>query len=705
MKVCTQPLTDVRVLSMRDNDSSAIVVAGTHLVHGPVVAKLDPNPDTYRREGPLLRALSDARLADGAPIVPRLFAASPLSRPCLLRPFDLAPHPKLKRAKRQPYAVYLSERWDGTLRDALEKGTAGAGEIVRALQLAVVLGLLGVVHGDLKLNQFLVRRQGKGKWLRVCVSDFGFSGRGTRDPAAYRLPLSPAVLGWPSLVREYRCAAPWSPIPTASAAQAVHANLFQLELELLDHAIAFQSRDRAFCGLLAAPYHDGGKAHGCAGVSRTTFVAKQKRAQAATRARGQRPFFLDYATLVRGARALMNAESVPRLGGSALDEKTPATGPTAAPILSTGPTAAEIFPPLPALSPPVTTWKPSVRRWVWAATLSNRMDENSAGVVLMRDTADELRRAIFKIDVVRDAAHPLHHQEGALLAELQGALLDGRPVVPVLYSHGEREFTAAELDGLHLNRPEELESASAVRCQFLTREVWTTTLGVLWDERSGLVTTELVRRAYRLAFALGLLGVVHGDLHWNQFLARKTPDGWDLCIADFDLSGRVVTHKEKDKDQDQEQKNESKGERLVAKLGWIANEPACRSTQKAFTPLDHIRTRYDAALYNLLHVDMLARSRPRIALDLATRRLVFVGGVADAPYASEGETHSAIVSVYARPEWTWCARPLNAKPAPPAEWTVRLTTERERPPTATELPVWTIPFSEFAALAAEAGAK
>lgn len=133
-------------------------------------------------------------------------------------------------------AYTLLERWDGDMAFLGEQRTGSRtyaftpSELLKMFQLALILGEQGIVHGDLKPDQFLYKNGGKD----MVVADFGFAGgRSYKYKNAY--------MGWPSQARELGCPAAFTALlcPVNCEKQTVYIgfcqyqNIMQLESSLL----------------------------------------------------------------------------------------------------------------------------------------------------------------------------------------------------------------------------------------------------------------------------------------------------------------------------------------------------------------------------------------------------------------------------------------------------------------------------------------
>jgi hypothetical protein len=121
--------------------------------------------------------------------------------------------------------ISIYEAWEGDGKDLVFKMGPTPEIVTRLFKLAIALGLLGIVHGDLKLDQFIYRHK-NGK-LEIAVTDFGFSGGNV-------IPDTPAKMGW--TYKKYGCFEGYEEIlypPELNVSFPIAFNLFQLEAQLV----------------------------------------------------------------------------------------------------------------------------------------------------------------------------------------------------------------------------------------------------------------------------------------------------------------------------------------------------------------------------------------------------------------------------------------------------------------------------------------
>jgi hypothetical protein len=128
-------------------------------------------------------------------------------------------------------------------------------------------------------------------------------------------------------------------------------------------------------------------------------------------------------------------------------------------------------------------------------------------------------------------------------------------------------------------------------------------------------------RAFRLAWKLGQLGIVHGDLKPDQFLVDKSTEPWSLVLADMGFSGRskvVYLEPGPDSAEDKEMKRHL-GRLPLARQGWLGNppdededepevllaneDPAAYCDPRALGTFTHLKTRGQISLFNVLQLE------------------------------------------------------------------------------------------------------
>jgi hypothetical protein len=128
-----------------------------------------------QRDPYFLEVLQEKKL-DGSNIVPRIYD----SWSC--------------RSQDDVTIYTVMDRWQGNM-ESLALHRPGRAyyrsELLRMFRIAVFLGQLGIIHGDLKPDQFLYRNSGgDSEALEIVVADFGFSGGGKYQYTAR--------VGWPA---------------------------------------------------------------------------------------------------------------------------------------------------------------------------------------------------------------------------------------------------------------------------------------------------------------------------------------------------------------------------------------------------------------------------------------------------------------------------------------------------------------------------
>jgi hypothetical protein len=265
------------VLDARPGDKS-FTVRVQHPELGAAFAKLFgfERADEFARERWFLQRLQAFRL-DDQPIVPRLLHA--WTATCPVRAWK---HPALDEWKKPSYRMHilLMEPWEYDLSSTSARrlrtqlahtadnpdfanpvpapgsssSTGSDSDIaqllapdevvdtmrarlltrdvfVRAFRLAHALGQLDIVHGDLKPDQFLLRRDPRTGAMLVVLTDFGYAGYapGRAPPDAPPFVQTPR-LGWMGNARHREllgCQKIGSPIQAANAAEY---NVLQLQL-------------------------------------------------------------------------------------------------------------------------------------------------------------------------------------------------------------------------------------------------------------------------------------------------------------------------------------------------------------------------------------------------------------------------------------------------------------------------------------------
>lgn len=175
-----------------------------------------------------------------------------------------------KRGSKENYGFLVMDRWDADLEKMAKNRAADLKlqteftffdadegkestyeiqyytpeEVVTMFQLAIVLGKAGVIHGDLKPDQYLERKMG----AEICVSDFGLSG-GPRTK--YQ-----ATMGWSRdlIDRKWGCGEAFTLFVGKEAESIdfpVYFNVLQLEMYLVfyEARILHKNTSSAFAGL------------------------------------------------------------------------------------------------------------------------------------------------------------------------------------------------------------------------------------------------------------------------------------------------------------------------------------------------------------------------------------------------------------------------------------------------------------------------
>ena len=154
-----------------------------------------------------LQVLAPAKL-HGQYIVPRLFDAWICEEGAQQ---DRGERKRRKETEDGAILYLVMDRWDGDMASLMKKqgDNLKLSQLIRMFGLAVALGMLGVLHSDLKIDQYLHRNNG----AEMVVSDFGFSGTSEEaGPDNLGHPFE-SELGWPSTVPRLKCPAAFTPIP------------------------------------------------------------------------------------------------------------------------------------------------------------------------------------------------------------------------------------------------------------------------------------------------------------------------------------------------------------------------------------------------------------------------------------------------------------------------------------------------------------
>lgn len=190
------------------------------------VLKISDVPVNAEKEVYFLKLLQDKKI-NREPIVPHLYD------------FWLCTFPSGDQNIPTQHSFILLDRWDSDMQKLaytrMSKPTNRPVyrqlEIYRMFCLAYVLGLLGIIHGDLKADQYLQRGDGKS----IVVTDFGTSG-GEKTPYI-------AELGWSGQKENdanpqvYSCGVFFDRLKYDSAKNQadfpIFMNLIQLEMSLV----------------------------------------------------------------------------------------------------------------------------------------------------------------------------------------------------------------------------------------------------------------------------------------------------------------------------------------------------------------------------------------------------------------------------------------------------------------------------------------
>lgn len=191
------------------------------------VLKISDEIEDAQKEVFFLKLLQNEKL-NGEPMVPMLFDNWLCSYPIQLGTM---------------HSFIVVDRWDsdmyalGALRMSQTKSSSlvfTKSEIKRMFCLAFLLGVFGIIHGDLKLDQYLQRNDGK----LIVITDFGFSG-GKGTP--YK-----AELGWSGhedgdlAPKEYSCGTWFQTFESTDEQFPIFMNLIQIEMSIiLAHAVVY----------------------------------------------------------------------------------------------------------------------------------------------------------------------------------------------------------------------------------------------------------------------------------------------------------------------------------------------------------------------------------------------------------------------------------------------------------------------------------
>lgn len=136
----------------------------------------------------------------------------------------------------QDHSFIVLERWDSDMEKLANSRKSKKSnnnpvyqksEILRMFCLAYILGQLGIVHGDLKADQYLQRNNGD----LIVISDFGLSGGGKTKYTA--------ELGWTGHSKKdmtkpiYSCGVYFKKLKYSQDDFPIFMNLIQLELYLI----------------------------------------------------------------------------------------------------------------------------------------------------------------------------------------------------------------------------------------------------------------------------------------------------------------------------------------------------------------------------------------------------------------------------------------------------------------------------------------
>lgn len=147
----------------------------------------------------------------------------------------------------------IVDRFEGNMANRLEsRGYMDVSEIIKMFRLAILLGLAGIIHGDLKIDQFLWRSRD------IVLGDFGFSGTVIEDTH-----LPPPKVGWAT--RTLGCPTGAIRTPTHLTDQKIlwsaMCNLVQLEASCImgEDVLTIKvgkSKKSIFKGVENVPYRD-----------------------------------------------------------------------------------------------------------------------------------------------------------------------------------------------------------------------------------------------------------------------------------------------------------------------------------------------------------------------------------------------------------------------------------------------------------------
>ena len=242
---CDQYFQNFRVLRMIGSGSQGKVFEIASLANPEdrrvvkmFVSSKDPNSTSFQRELFFMRYLQDKQL-DGKPIVPRLYDSWQCKG-------ELVPNPnnfewKMKNRSFLVQYLVMEKYIDDVSLRAKIKGL-NAEHVVVLFKLCLELGKLGIIGGDIKLDNFMYKLDSQNQYQFVII-DLGFAGWAS-PPTVSESKLKPefqAEMGWMSMVEEWGCGKSQRKIPytdiTNVVEYATSINMTQLEASLLSDQI------------------------------------------------------------------------------------------------------------------------------------------------------------------------------------------------------------------------------------------------------------------------------------------------------------------------------------------------------------------------------------------------------------------------------------------------------------------------------------
>ena len=117
----------------------------------------------------------------------------------------------------------VMDRWQGDLQSRFkgkdETLYCNEDELLQMFQIARAIGEAGVVHGDLKPDQYLYRSRGPTS-VDIALTDFAFAGFVSTDKGKGNV-LQP-IMGWSSNVGEWKCLPAFNSFPSCKEAKKGH---------------------------------------------------------------------------------------------------------------------------------------------------------------------------------------------------------------------------------------------------------------------------------------------------------------------------------------------------------------------------------------------------------------------------------------------------------------------------------------------------